>query len=318
MAAPIRVGTCSWADEALSKYWYPKGTPAGERLRYYAEHFDTVEVDSTYYRLPVEEMVKRWAERTPDGFVMHVKAFGVMTRHPVKVEQLPPDLRDEAPKDDRGRVDRPTREFRGEIFRRFRAALEPLRSAGKLGGLLFQFPPYVVPKRASYDYLAWAREQVEDDRMLVEFRHRAWYEDEQREETLRFLEEHEMAHVVVDAPRMEGKNVPLTVHALTAPILYVRLHGRNASTWNVRGGSAAERFDYLYPEAELEEWVDPLRELSGKAEEAYVLFNNNNRSRVGGREVAQAPTNAEGLRELLAKGGVPVSSPTAGARAGSG
>jgi uncharacterized protein YecE (DUF72 family) len=241
-----------------------------------------------------------------------------MTRHPVKVEQLPPDLRDEAPKDDRGRVDRPSREFRGEIFRRFRAALEPLRSAGKLGGLLFQFPPYVVPKRASYDYLAWAREQVEDDRMLVEFRHRAWYEDEQREETLRFLEEHEMAHVVVDAPRMEGKNVPLTVHALTAPILYVRLHGRNASTWNVRGGSAAERFDYLYPEAELEEWVDPLRELSGKAEEAYVLFNNNNRSRVGGREVAQAPTNAEGLRELLAKGGVPVSSPTAGARAGSG
>ena len=317
MAAPIRVGTCSWADEALSKYWYPKGTPAGERLRYYAEHFDTVEVDSTYYRLPAEEMVKRWAERTPDGFVMHVKAFGVMTRHPVKVEQLPPDLRDEAPKDDRGRVDRPTREFRGEIFRRVCDALEPLRSAGKLGGLLFQFPPYVVPKDASYDYLAWAREQVEDDRMLVEFRHRAWYEDEQREETLRFLEEHEMAHVVVDAPRMDGKNVPLTVHALTAPILYVRLHGRNAGTWNVRGGSAAERFDYLYPEEELEEWVDPLKALSEKAEEAYVLFNNNNRSRVGGREVAQAPTNAEMLRDLLGKNGVPVSAPPSGARAGS-
>lgn len=90
MAAEIRVGTCSWADEALSKYWYPKGTAAGERLRYYAEHFDTVEVDSTYYRLPAEEMVERWAERTPERFVMHVKAFGVMTRHPVKVEQLPP------------------------------------------------------------------------------------------------------------------------------------------------------------------------------------------------------------------------------------
>ena len=317
MAAPIRVGTCSWADEALSKYWYPKGTPAGERLRYYAEHFDTVEVDSTYYRLPVEEMVERWAERTPDGFVMHVKAFGVMTRHPVKVEQLPPDLRDEAPKDDRGRVDRPSREFRAEVFRRFRAALEPLRSAGKLGGLLFQFPPYVVPKEASYDYLAWAREQVEGDQMLVEFRHRRWYEDDQRAETLRFLEEHEMAHVVVDAPRTDGKNVPLTVQALTAPILYVRLHGRNADTWNVRGGSAAERFDYLYPEQELAEWVDPLRELSEQAQEAYVLFNNNNRSRVGGREVAQAPTNAEMLRDQLADAGVPVSPPPAGARAAS-
>ena len=315
MATPIRVGTCSWADEALTKYWYPKGVPSGERLGYYAEHFDTVEVDSTYYRLPALEMVERWAERTPDDFVMHVKAFGVMTRHPVKVDQLPPDLRDEAPKDERGRIERPSREFRAEIFRRFLEALEPLRATGKLGGLLFQFPPYVVPKEASYDYLAWARDQVGGDRMLVEFRHRAWYEEDQREETLRFLEEHEMSHVVVDAPRMEGKNVPLTVLALTSPLLYVRLHGRNAETWNVRGGSASERFDYLYPEEELAEWVGPLKELSGQAEEAYVLFNNNNRSRVGGREVAQAPTNAEMLRAQLAQGNVPVSPPAAGTAA---
>ncbi len=317
MAAQIRVGTCSWADEALTKYWYPKGVPSGARLAWYAEHFDMVEVDSTYYRLPAREMVERWAERTPDGFVMHVKAFGVMTRHPVKIDQLPPDLRDEAPADERGRLERPSREFRAEIFSRFLEALEPLRSAGKLGGLLFQFPPYVVPKEASYDYLSWAREQVGDDRMLVEFRHRAWYEEDQREETLRFLEEHDMAHVVVDAPKTDGKNVPLTVLALTAPVLYVRLHGRNADTWNVRGGSASERFDYLYSEEELTEWVGPLKELSEKAEEAHVLFNNNNRSRVGGREVAQAPTNAEMLRDLLEKEKVPVSRPGAGARAGS-
>ena len=96
---------------------------------------------------------------------------------------------------------------------------------------------------------------------------------------------------------------------------YVRMHGRNAETWNSRGGSAAERFDYLYPEEELAEWVDPLKELSQKAEEAYVLFNNNNHSRVGGREVAQAPTNAEMLRELLAGSGLPVSSATALKRA---
>ena len=300
MAAQIRVGTCSWADEALTKYWYPKGVPSGARLGYYAEHFDTVEVDSTYYRLPAREMVERWAERTPDGFVMHVKAFGVMTRHPVKIGQLPPDLRDEAPTDQRGRLERPSREFRAEIFSRFLDALEPLRSTGKLGGLLFQFPPYVVPKESSLDYLAWAREQVGDDRMLVEFRHRAWYEEDQREETLRFLEEHEMSHVVADAPKTDGKNVPLTVLALTTPLLYVRFHGRNADTWNVRGGSASDRFDYLYSDEELAGWVEPLKELSEKAEEAYVLFNNNNRSRVGGREVAQAPTNAEGLRNLLA------------------
>src|ERR687896_60450 len=100
---PIRIGTCSWADEALSKYFYPPGTPSAERLPYYAEHFDTVEVDSTFYRLPVPGMVERWAERTPEDFVIHVKAFGIMTRHPVKLEALPTDLRDEAPTDDKGR-----------------------------------------------------------------------------------------------------------------------------------------------------------------------------------------------------------------------
>jgi uncharacterized protein YecE (DUF72 family) len=263
-------------------------------------------------------MVTRWVERTPDDFVMHVKAFGVMTRHPVKLEQLPPDLRDEASVDARGRVERPSREFRGEIFRRFREALEPLRAAGKLGGILFQFAPYVVPKPASLDYLEWAREQMDGDEMLVEFRHRAWYEDDQREETLAFLEQHAMSHVVVDAPKVEAKNVPITVLAVTSPIAYVRFHGRNADTWNVRGRSAAERFDYLYDEDELEEWVDPLRELAGQAQQAYVLFNNNNRSRVGGREVAQAPTNAETLRRLLDEAGVAVSQPPAGTRAASG
>src|SRR5438046_1269323 len=160
MAATIRIGTCSWADEALSKYFYPPKLPAKERLAWYAEHFDTVEVDSTYYRLPSESMVQGWAERTPDGFTMHVKAFGLMTRHPVKAEVIPEDLRGEMPVDERGRVDRPPRELRGEVFRRFLEALEPLRAAGKLGGILFQMPPYVVYKDYSLDYLEWAREQL--------------------------------------------------------------------------------------------------------------------------------------------------------------
>jgi uncharacterized protein YecE (DUF72 family) len=318
VAATIRIGTCSWADEALSKHFYPPGTPSGERLAYYAQQFDTVEVDSTYYRLPAEQMVERWAERTPEDFVMHVKAFGVMTRHPVKLEQLPPDLRDDAPADERGRVDRPSREFRGEVFSRFREALEPLRAAGKLGGILFQFPPYVVPKPASLDYLEWAREQMDGDEMLVEFRHRSWYEDEQRDETLRFLEEHGMCHVVVDAPQVEAKNVPPTVLAVTGPMVYVRMHGRNAETWNVRGRSAAERFDYLYSKKELEEWVEPLKELAGQAQQAYVVFNNNNTSSVRGREVAQAATNAEMLRDVLEKKGLAVSRPPAEAPAASG
>lgn len=305
--AEIRIGTCSWADEALSKYYYPPGLPAGERLAHYAAEFDTVEVDSTYYRLPAGQMVERWAERTPDGFVMHVKAFGLMTRHPTKLEQLPPDLRDDAPTDDRGRVDRPSREFRGEVFRRFLEALEPLRSRAKLGGILFQLPSYVVCKPASLDYLTWARQQLGEDAMLVEFRHASWLDDENREETLRFLTDLDAAHVVVDAPRIEGaKNVVPTVLAVTNPTLYVRFHGRNAATWNKRGGSAAERFDYLYTEDELREWVQPLRELGGHVEQAYAFFNNNASSPDGrGGRVAQAATNARALRQLLQAERVP-------------
>jgi uncharacterized protein YecE (DUF72 family) len=309
--AEVRIGTCSWADEALSKHWYPKGTPAGERLGYYAQHFDTVEVDSTYYRLPAEPMVQRWAERTPDDFVMHVKAFGLMTRHPVKIDALPPDLRDDAPTDDRGRVERPSREFRGEVFRRFLEALEPLRSAGKLGGILFQFPSYVVYKDRSLDYLQWAREQIGDDEMLVEFRHISWLDDEHRDETLRFLEDIGATHVIVDAPRIEGaKNLVPTVLALTSRMAYVRFHGRNADTWNKRGGSASERFDYLYSEEELAEWVGPLRELSEQAEQAYAFFNNNATSPDGqGGRMAQAAANAKALQRLLQEAKVPVSAP---------
>jgi uncharacterized protein YecE (DUF72 family) len=302
VAAPVRIGTCSWADDALVEYWYPPGVAAKERLAWYAEHFSTVEVDSTFYRVPTEQMVRGWAERTPVGFVMHVKAFGLMTRHPVRLEQLPPDLREGMPVDERGRVDRPPRELRGAVFREFLGALEPLRAEGKLGGILFQMPPYVVWKQSSLDYLEWAQAELGGDRMLVEFRHRSWFAEDVRAEMLRWLEERGMSYVTVDAPRLEGGNVPLTVVATTGPIAYVRFHGRNASTWNSRGGGASQRFDYLYAEDELAEWVEPMRELAGEAEEAYAFFNNNNQT----NGVAQAPAGAMLLRGLLEEHDVPV------------
>jgi uncharacterized protein YecE (DUF72 family) len=296
----IRVGTCSWADESFVKAFYPKGV---DRLRYYAERYDVVEANSTYYRLPDEQLVAAWEAKLPDGFVMHVKAFGLMTRHPVKIEMLPEDLRGETPVDERGRVDRPSRELRGEVFRRFLEALEPLRAAGKLGGILMQLAPYVVPKPKSYDYLAWAREQLAGHEMLVEFRHKAWFE--QPDEPLRFLEAHGMTYVTVDAPVF-----PVVV-AQTSPIGYVRFHGRNEATWHKRTGSAAERFDYLYAQQELEEWAHTLQQIDQAAETVYAMFNNNGRSAVtldtrnllgepSREEVAQAPTNAAMLKAILA------------------
>jgi uncharacterized protein YecE (DUF72 family) len=110
--------------------------------------------------------------------------------------------------------------------------------------------------------------------------------------------------VVVDAPKTEAKNLVPTVLAVTGPVAYVRFHGRNADTWNKRGGSAAERFDYLYSEEELREWVPPLRKLAEEARSAYAMFNNNGRSASApGSErewFAQAPVNALSLKELLA------------------
>jgi len=299
--APVRSGTCSWADDALSKHFYPPGVAARERLAWYAEHFSTVEVDSTYYRIPTESMVRGWAERTPPGFVMHVKAFGLMTRHPVKLDVLPEELREGMPVDERGRVDRPPRELRGEVFRVFMDALEPLREAGKLGGILFQLPSYVVYKPYSFDYLEWAQEQLRGAEMLVEFRHRSWLEEDVRAEVFSFLESRGMTYVTVDAPRTEGKNLIPTVPTLTSPTAYVRFHGRNAATWNVRGGSAADRFNYVYPEEELEEWVEPLRELSQQSEQAYAFFNTNGVTENGH---AQAVVNAQSLRRLLGEAGV--------------
>jgi uncharacterized protein YecE (DUF72 family) len=171
-----------------------------------------------------------------------------------------------------------------------------------------QFPPYVTMKAASFDYLEWAQEQLGSDEMLVEFRHRSWLEDDAASaETLGFLERRGATYVMVDAPRTDAKNLVPTVVGATSPTAYLRLHGRNAATWNHRGGSAAERFDYLYSTDELAEWSEPLRRLSTLSERAFVMFNNNGRSAGdGGTPIAQAPTNALMLRDVLREARVPV------------
>jgi uncharacterized protein YecE (DUF72 family) len=310
VSTTIRLGTCSFADDALVKAWYPRGVSSGEaRLRYYGEHFDTVEIDSSFYRLPAEQTTAAWAERVPEGFVCHVKAFAPMTRHGVRHNQLPAAVQEQLQPDERGRVERMPREIRGLVFDVFKEAVEPLRAAGKLGGILLQMAPYVVFRERSLEYLEWARGRLEGYDVLVEFRHHSWFDDEHRADTLSFLEQHGLTNVIVDAPRSAAKNLIPTVVALTTSTAYVRLHGRNAKTWNVRGGSAADRFDYLYPEEELEEWVEPMRELSGTAEQVYVLANTNARSPDprGFGEIAQGPANALALARVLAAAGLPVS-----------
>jgi uncharacterized protein YecE (DUF72 family) len=273
MAATVRIGTCSWADEGLLRAWYPRGVSTAEkRLRYYAERFDVVEVDSPFYALPDPDVARRWAERTPDAFTFHVKASAAMTWH----EGVPTDA----------------------DFAAFRAALEPLELSGKLRGVLLQYHPRFTKSAEAKSELAVAPERLAPLVPLIEFRHRSWMEAEERADTLTFLEAHGLAYVSVDSPLTRASNVSPRVAAATHRVAYVRFHGRNAATWNVRGArSAAERFDWMYSEEELAEWVEPLRRLSEEAGEVYALFNNNRDD--------FAPRSAMILRDLLDRAGIP-------------
>jgi uncharacterized protein YecE (DUF72 family) len=274
VAATIRIGTCSWADEGLVREWYPRGVSSSEaRLRHYAERFDVVEVDSPFYALPTPETTARWAERTPPGFVFHAKASGELTGH---------------------------RESAGlELeVRRFRESLAPLEEAGKLRGVLLQYHPSVTKTRAAMDAIAAMPDLLSPLVPLVEFRHRSWLEEAERADTLAFLEANGLAFVSLDSPRTRASNVSPRVAAATHRVAYVRFHGRNAATWNIRGArSAAERFDWLYAPEELAEWVEPIARLAGEAEEVYALFNNNRDD--------FAPRSAQILRGLLDEAGIP-------------
>jgi len=144
----LRVGTCSWTDKTMIKAWYPREMNTSEaRLRYYASHFPTVEVDSSFYALPSERNSHLWVERTPPGFIFHFKAFGMMTRHGIRPQQLPRSLREEHDfqLDRYGRVVQPSQRVREKIFSYFQEALDPVRSAGRLGVILLQFPPPTSP-----------------------------------------------------------------------------------------------------------------------------------------------------------------------------
>ena len=272
MSATVRLGTCSFADEGLVKTWYPRGVSTSKaRLGYYAERFDTVEVDSPYYHLPDPDVTGRWAQRTPPEFVFHVKAHASMTGHEP--------------------ADQTT------AFAAFRASVEPLELSGKLRGVLLQYHPRFVKSDEAKAELANVKALLDPLVPLIEFRHRSWLEEDERADTFSFLERRGLAYVSVDAPRTRASNVVPPVAAATHPVAYVRFHGRNAKTWNIRSQKSSDRFDWMYEPVELEEWVGELGRLSEEADEVYALFNNNRDD--------FAPRSAVILRGLLDEAGIP-------------
>jgi len=281
VAARILVGTCSWTDATLieSGAFYPPAasTPA-ERLRFYAQNFPIVEVDSTYYGLPSERNAALWVERTPAEFTFDLKAYALFTHHPTQVRSLPKDVREALDAKARQKANVYYRDLpsalRDEMWQRFASALLPLDSAGKLGVVLFQFPPWFMPGSESKDYILEVKEErLPQYTVAVEFRNNRWLSETNRQRTLRFLSDHRLPFVCVDEPQGLRSSVPPLAEA-TASDALARFHGRNVDMWERKGITASERFRYLYSQDELEEWVSPIQRLAEQAERVHVLMNN--------------------------------------------
>ncbi|MEU4479110.1 DUF72 domain-containing protein [Micromonospora sp. NPDC023966] len=267
----IKVGTASWTDRTLlDSGWYPAGADTPEkRLSYYARQFPLVEVDATYYSPPAERTAQLWVERTPPGFTFNVKAFSLLTGHPTRVSALYKDLRPETEKKNLYPDDLPPQAYE-EVWTRFLSALDPLVEAGKLGAILFQFPPWFTIRRDNKQYLLEVARRREPLRPVFEFRHASWFDGDNAEETLGFLRQHELPFVCVDMPQGHKSSVP-PVLAATADLAVVRFHG-HSDKWTSK--DIHEKFGYDYSDRELRDWAPKLRELAGEAERNHVLMNN--------------------------------------------
>ena len=286
----IRIGTAGWSYPSGRGTWngvfYPaKGgggprrrggqTPKFDELSYYAEHFDTVEVNSTFYQLPRAEITRRWVQRTPPDFEFSLKLNQKFT-HPEMFRQATGREHSRAEQAD---VDA------------FRAGLDPIARAGKLGALLAQFPPSFKSGSASRDYLAWLLSTFSDHSVAVELRHRSWSDDVQG--TLTLLNELGAAWVQIDEPKFRFSIRQNYLPNVTS-FYYMRLHGRNAAKW-WRHDTAEERYDYLYSRDELKPFAETADAAHRLVTKLYLYLNNH--------FAAKAVANAAILKHQL---GMPV------------
>lgn len=265
----IKIGLTGFSDHE-ELYGKMKST---ERLGAYSAYFSFVEIDSSFYAvLPVKNYA-RWVQQTPDDFRFVVKAYQGMTGHLRGKKQYFESDR--------------------EMYEAFHKSIAPLREAGKLSMVLFQYPPWFDCSKESAEHLRETKERMEDVPVAVEFRNASWYSGELRERTPAFLQELGWIHTVVDEPQIGTASVPLVPVTANPRMTYVRLHGRNARGWS-QGANPdwrKERYLYRYSSEELEEWRDRLLALEPTCKELYVAFNNNS----GG----DAGPNAQKLQALL-------------------
>jgi uncharacterized protein YecE (DUF72 family) len=275
----ILLGTSGYSFPDWVGNFYPSGIDRSKMLDYYVRQFHTVEINSTYYRIPPPSTMAAMERKTPADFEFIVKASQEMTHKQT----------DDA-----------------EVYQAFHAALEPLRRARKLSGVLAQFPQSFHRSDKGEKFLLELQKRMEGAPLFVEFRHNSWID----ESVFDLLERESLGYVSVDEPALPGLLPPLA--RATGPLAYVRFHGRNKKSWHMRGDgtdgpearpSAAPsarprerdrrllRYDYLYTEAEIKEWADKIRELNQKTQKTFVFFNN--------CHAGQAATSAKLMRTLL-------------------
>lgn len=257
----LHIGTCGFSYRDWIGPFYPKGIKPLDMLPFYAERFDAVEIDSTYYAIPKPQIFESMDRRTPARFRFTVKAPGSVTHVPADASPSADDLS------------------------AFRACLEPLCASGKLGAVLAQFPNSFRPGPDAYARLHLIANAWRDIDLVAEFRHRAWQDDR----TLEELRELSIGICNVDEPRFASLMRPGS--EVTSNVGYVRFHGRNYGTWWKQERASHERYDYLYTPAELGEWVGRIAAIEEQAKQTYVLFNNHH--------LGKAAANARELGAML-------------------
>jgi uncharacterized protein YecE (DUF72 family) len=272
----ILVGTASWSDPGFVERWYPKKLPAGDRLAWYAQHFDLVEVNSTFYSAPEPRMVERWCAATPHDFTFDVKLHQLFSFHSTPAKLLPPDLQSRVETDAKGKV-KPTPEVQEALLKIFLRAAEIFRTAGRMGVLLLQLSPAFSPRKHELRELEPLIEMLNGYELAIEFRNRNWVIGDQLQSTINFVRKYRVIFVNVDAQASDHFTVMRSdVDEVTnSNVAYLRLHGRNEKAY-ITGKTVAARFDYEYKEKEIAEVAGRSRKLAKEARDVHVIFNNNN------------------------------------------
>ncbi len=275
----IQIGTCSWTEKTLiqSGEFYPKTIKTAEgRLRHYASHFDTVEVDSTYYAIPDKRNTYLWVDRTPENFIFHIKVYGALTGHGIDSKTLPKDIFNLLPEKDKTEKYIYIKEsfLLKNIAERFKESLTPLMKSHKLGVLIYQFPPWFQYRTTNLDYMLTCKELMQGLPVAVEFRHGSWLEPDRLDSVLHFFRKHQLIYVTADEPQYGNlATVPFLSDA-TTDIAYFRFHGRNKENWLKKGIETSLRYSYFYSYEELKEFIPSIQRIDKGTKVTYAMFNN--------------------------------------------